>query len=169
VFRFLDNNDTGARFLSRYGHDRTRVAAAMLLTLPGIPCLYTGEEVGAAYEPYKDAQPIAWNDAGELRSWYKRLIALRSQYPALRSRDIRLLGLAQDENVLAYVRPGAKPSDSILVILNYGAQPATVALGDALDPMPRTKFVDLLSGGEVRPAKSGIEVAAWSALVLKPG
>jgi glycosidase len=77
VFRFLGNNDTDPRFRSRYGIGRTRVAAAMLLTLPGIPCLYTGEEVGAAYEPYKNAHPIAWDDVDGLRGWYKRLIALR--------------------------------------------------------------------------------------------
>jgi glycosidase len=77
VFRFLGNNDTGPRFRSRYGIGRTRVAAAMLLTLPGIPCLYTGEEVGAAYEHTKNAHPIAWDDVDGLRGWYKRLIALR--------------------------------------------------------------------------------------------
>ncbi|KRR27598.1 alpha-amylase family glycosyl hydrolase [Bradyrhizobium retamae] len=81
VLRFLENNDTGARFRSRYRLGRTRVAAAMLLTLPGIPCLYTGQEIGAAYEPYKDPRQIAWDDVDGLRGWYQRLIALRRDNP----------------------------------------------------------------------------------------
>ncbi|MBV8696364.1 alpha-amylase family glycosyl hydrolase [Bradyrhizobium sp.] len=170
VFRFLENNDTGPRFRSRYGLDRTRIAAAMLLTLPGIPCLYTGEEIGAAYEPYKGFGPIMWEDVDHLRGWYQRLIALRRDHPALRSRDIRLLDVAPEQNVLAYVRPGKKPSDSILVILNYGAKPAVVALGgDAAGSTQARTFVDLLNGEEVRPEGSGIAIAARSVRILKAG
>lgn len=168
VFRFLDNNDTGRRFLSRYGLARTRVAAAMLLTLPGIPCIYTGEEVGAAYEPYKQSQPIVWKDPDKLRAWYRRLIALRHAYPALRSRKLRLLAVPPNDNVLAYVRTGERASDSIFVILNYGEEAASVSLpSDALGPTQGAKLVDLLSGDEIAPASSGIAVAPYGVLLLK--
>jgi cyclomaltodextrinase len=168
VFRFLENNDTGPRFRSRYGLARTRVAAAMLLTLPGIPGLYTGEEVGATYEPYKDAQPISWNDVDGLQSWYRRLIALRQEYPALRSRDIRMLDVAQGDQVLAYVRRTGIPSDNVLVLLNYGTSPAHLASADLVD-MPRDqKLKDLLTGDEISFDTSGITIAGEAVRILKP-
>jgi cyclomaltodextrinase / maltogenic alpha-amylase / neopullulanase len=169
VFRFLENNDTGLRFLSRYGVGRTRIAAAMLLTLPGIPGLYTGEEVGAAYEPYKHAKPIAWDDIYGLRSWYRHLISLRREYPALRSRDIRMIGVGDGEQVLAYLRPGEKPSDSILVLLNYGPSPAHIAIDPKLAEMLRgTRLADLLTGTDLDVEGSKITIAGESVRILKP-
>jgi glycosidase len=169
VFRFLENNDTGLRFLSRYGVSRTRIAAAMLLTLPGIPGLYTGEEVGAAYEPYKHAQPIAWDDIYGLRSWYRHLISLRREYPALRSPDIRMIGVGDGEQVLAYLRPGEKPSDSILVLLNYGPSPAYIAIDPKLAEMLRgTRLADLLTGNDLDVEGSKIMIAGESVRILKP-
>jgi glycosidase len=168
VFRFLQNNDTGPRFRSRYGLGRTRVASAMLLTLPGIPVLYTGEEVGAAYEPYKDAHQISWSDVDGLQSWYSRLIALRKEHPALRSRDIRMLDVAHGDQVLAYVRRTGNPSDSVLVLLNYGASPAHLATGDLID-MPRDrKLKDLLTGDEISLDAAGITIAGEAVRILKP-
>ncbi len=168
VFRFLENNDTGARFVSRYGEDRARLAAAMLLTLPGIPCLYTGQEVGAAYEPYKETQAIAWDDADGLRSWYRRLIALRREYPALRSRFLRFLEVVPEANVLAYLRPAERPSDSILVILNYGTAPAVVPLRiDGKPLMSGGKLIDLLSGDEIAAHGPNIVVAGHNVRILR--
>jgi cyclomaltodextrinase / maltogenic alpha-amylase / neopullulanase len=128
IFRFLDNNDTGARFITRYGASRTRVAAAMLLTLPGLPALYTGDEVGAAFEPYHESKPINWEDALGMRDWYRRLLALRHGLPALRSAELRWLDLAAGDQVLAYLRPAAHRGDDVVVLLNYGAKTVIVTL-----------------------------------------
>jgi cyclomaltodextrinase len=149
VFRFLDNNDTGVRFVTRHGVPRTRVATTMLLTLPGIPSLYTGQEVGASYEPYKTSVPIGWNDPADLQPWHARLIALRRVHPALRSRDIQFLDISAADLVLAYVRPGTTPDDDIVVLLNYGAEPARIELPkSALRAASSGRLNDLLSGRE---------------------
>jgi cyclomaltodextrinase / maltogenic alpha-amylase / neopullulanase len=146
VFRFLDNNDTGARFVTRHGPLRTRVATAMLFTLPGIVSLYTGQEIGASYEPYKSSDPIVWSDAADLQSWHARLIALRRTHQALRSRDIRFLDIGPPDLVLAYIRPGTTADDDIVVILNYGAEPAHIKLPKAALRGGGAHLLDLLSG-----------------------
>ncbi|HVX91982.1 MAG TPA: alpha-amylase family glycosyl hydrolase [Xanthobacteraceae bacterium] len=150
VFRFLDNNDTGARFIARYGIDRLRVATAMLFTLPGIPSVYTGEEVGAVYQPYRDTKPIDWRDRDGLETWYARLAALRREHPALRSRAIRMLAVAPEERVLAYERKDGS-GERILVLLNFGTSLARVQLpADAADFSGSDAFLDLLTGEAVR-------------------
>jgi hypothetical protein len=91
IFRFINNNDTGARFVTRHGAPMTRLATTMLLTLPGIPGIYMGDEVGAEFEPYASRTPIEWGDAHGLREHHARLIALRQAEPALRSRELSLV------------------------------------------------------------------------------
>ena len=148
ILRFLDNNDTGARFVTRYGLERTRVAAAMLLTLPGLPGLFTGDEIGAQFDPNKKTTPLAWSDSYGLRVWYRQLIHLRLVTPALRSRDIRFVDVAPDSQVLAYMRPGVGATKSVLVLLNYGSSPVRFALPSSQLPIAGAGggFTDLLSG-----------------------
>jgi hypothetical protein len=118
VFRFLNNNDTGERFVSRYGVARTRLAATMLLTLPGLPLLYTGEEVGAEFEPYDEGPMLSWTDPHGLREHYARLVALRRDHAELRSERLEILKTSHPESVLAYLRPGEQRADDIIVLLN---------------------------------------------------
>jgi glycosidase len=67
---FLTNHDM-VRAATQVGGDagRLRVAAAALLTLPGAPFLYYGEEVGLANGPGRDDEqkrtPMPWDAAGE--------------------------------------------------------------------------------------------------------
>jgi cyclomaltodextrinase / maltogenic alpha-amylase / neopullulanase len=172
IFRFMNNNDTGARFITRYGIGRTRVAAAMLLTLPGIPGIYTGDEVGAAFEPYAEGPPITWEDPHGLRPYYTRLISLRRAEPALRTRDLQLVETSHGETVLAYLRPGASPDESLLVLLNYGETPVRAAL-TRTDEVPAMlgsgQVIDLLSGETltVSPDAPILSLPAFGARVLR--
>jgi cyclomaltodextrinase / maltogenic alpha-amylase / neopullulanase len=171
VLRFLDNNDTGERFIARYGLARTRVAAAMLLTLPGLPALYTGDEVGAAFQPYSLGPPISWGDPNGLRAWYARLLFLRRTYPALHGRSIRMLDVAPGDQVLAYIRPAADARNSVLVLLNYGAKPARVALPapEAGPFRPGARLVGLLDGDGIRldGRRPSIRLAGYGVRILR--
>jgi cyclomaltodextrinase / maltogenic alpha-amylase / neopullulanase len=170
VFRFLNNNDTGPRFITRHGAERTRVAAAMLLTLPGLPGLYSGDEMGAAFEPYHPQGPIAWNDAYGLKDWYTRLIALRAHQPALRSRELRVVDVAAADQVLAYLRPASERDAELLVLLNFGGAEATVTLPDELLRAGwHIETIDLLSNAQPVSVRAGpaIVVPGYSARVLQ--
>ncbi len=149
IFRFLNNNDTGTRFIDLYGEGMTRVAAAMLLTLPGVPELYTGDEIGASYLPYDALTPLVWNDDRHpgLREYYRRLIDLRRHTPALHSRDWQRIHVEPSSGMYAYLRtaPGAP---SVLVLLNFADAATTVSvrLTGSLASFAGAKVTDLLSG-----------------------
>ncbi|HYG86606.1 MAG TPA: alpha-amylase family glycosyl hydrolase [Azospirillum sp.] len=155
VFRFLNNNDTGARFITRHGVERARLAATMLMTLPGLPCVYAGDEVGAEYEPYGGPRAIDWTDTHGLTGHYKRLIALRLGENALRSNDFRLVPTSLDDRVLAYRR------GDVLVVLNHAEAAVVVAL-DATGRMD-----DLLTG-ETLTLSGTLTLPAHGVRVLKP-
>lgn len=117
VFRFLNNNDTGPRFLSVHGEERYKLAAAMLLTLPGIACIYMGDEVGLEFKPYDDRCPVRWPENRELRDFHRRLIGLRKDCLAS-FRQLTVLGNDQSEQCLSYVLHGYGPP--LVCTFNFG-------------------------------------------------
>jgi len=128
VLHFLNNNDTGQRFVVTHGLATTRLAAVLLFTVPGIPLVYAGDEVGASFEPYNHPAPIRWTDPDYLLPLYSRLIKLRHDIPALTSPALRMLFTQRDDSVLAYVRGGRGPEEDVTVVINFGAASFTLPL-----------------------------------------
>lgn len=172
IFRFLNNNDTGSRFISTHGVDLYRVAMAMLLTLPGLPCLFTGDEVGAEFLPYENKERIDWSDTYGLRAYVRNLIALRRDHPSLHSRQWVPLETTSEEDLLAYLRHGGPTDPPILVLLNYSdaAMEAEIPRVEGFSAGPT--MTDLLSNERVLTAGAHalkIPIREWSALILREG
>lgn len=93
-----------------------RLASLMQYTLPGVPCVYYGDEVGM--EGYRDpfnrgTFPWGRGDAG-LLEWYRRLGKLRRGCTCLRGGAF--VPLSAEGEVMAYVRRGE--TDSLLCAFN---------------------------------------------------
>lgn len=149
VFRFLNNNDTGERFISRHGVALTRVAAALQFTLPGIPLIYTGDEIGAQFEPYDEGPPLRWQDAAGLTPYYRRLAELRHTTPALWTGRLEWVGNNHEQQVLSYVRGSDEDDSAVLVVLNFSQHPVQVTLAHAdtsAESIPTGQMVNLLTG-----------------------
>jgi glycosidase len=183
VMRFLNNNDTGQRFVSSYGVNFYSTALAMLLTLPGLPCLYTGDEVGAEYQPYSQTGPIDWTDLHGLRDDTKKLIALRRRTPALHSREWLPLSVEPATPLFAYQRRGdggrrlgeradtplssSPPSPLVIVLLNFSGNDVEAAV--ELPEVTAVSFegrdlTDLWSGEPVPAAAGGrvtVAMPSW--------
>jgi glycosidase len=171
VARFLDNNDTGARFVTRHGVAATRVAAVLLHALPGIAIVYTGDEVGAEFEPYQDGPPLSWSDPHGLRPLFRRLARLREELPALRDGALRKVPLVDAPSAFAFLRD-AGARGRALVVLNFGeAARLRLRVPEDAAPLPAR---DALSGRDVAirraaPGEVELDLPARDALLLVTG
>ena len=99
-FEFMENHDE-ARYITEHSPDQTKVAATLLLTMPGIPLIYAGQEVGEESQ----RGVIAWNDDPyNMLGHYGTLLELRRRLPAMSSVDQVLLENTQGEHVYSYGR-----------------------------------------------------------------
>lgn len=173
IFRFLNNNDTAERFITRFGVEMTRVATALLLTLPGVPCLYTGDEIGAEFMPYKNPDAISWDqDRQCLLNYHKKLIALRKNTPALHSRQWQILEVEPRQQVYGYLRWTGGDAKPVLVLLNFfdTVFDAKVNIPPEFDFFTQSsQLLDLLSGMTVavQPDKTlRIQIPPMTAYLL---
>jgi cyclomaltodextrinase len=177
VFRFLNNNDTGPRFLTRYGLDMTRVATALLLTLPGVPCVYVGDEVGAEFEPYKPADSdsggsIVWEDRHGLLAYHRRLLELRRSMPSLRAPGWRPLAMDSAPGLYAYLRHLESDADPVLVVLNFSPDRVEESISlpaEFAGFAGRPTLTDHLAGEQIETgSESSLRIALepWSARIL---
>ncbi len=119
--RYLENHDTG-RFVSLYGVKATRLAAVLLFTLPGIPLVEYGQEVGER----SHRGVVQWTDPYRLRPFYRKLIHLRRRLVALRGRNLKTLHAPASIGSYAYWRWDDR--SGVLVVANFGQQADTLTL-----------------------------------------
>jgi glycosidase len=171
--RFLNNNDTGQRFITTHGVDMYRVASAMLMTLPGVPCLFTGDEVGAEFEPYRESGPIAWPDNHDLRTHFRKLVRLRNEIPSLSHGTWAKIETGPAASIFGYSM--GEGEAAVLVLLNFSDQAATVTIDsrsfDSLLP-DVTSLTDLYADAPIditHGSKEGIPMPAWGIRIFTTG
>lgn len=116
----LDSHDT-PRFRSMAGRNHHHLGVALLMTLPGLPMVFAGDEVGVEGVHSEDGRrPFPWDEAAWDRATlelFRTLIALRRRHPALRSGGLRWLHCADD--VVLYER--ALPDQTLLIQVSRAA------------------------------------------------
>lgn len=103
-----------------------RLAALMQFTLPGVPCIYYGDEAGM--EGYRDPFNRAcypWGSEDKaLLEWYRSLGKMRAESSALKEGGF--IPLAAGDSCMVYVRTDS--SQSLLVAVNASEKPKSVAV-----------------------------------------
>ena len=153
MLNLLDSHDTG-RILSLADGDSELVilALALLLTMPGAPCIYYGTEVDLEGGPDPDSRRgFPWDRVGEpseIGTAIRELIAIRRDEPGLRSGDFERIGPAPGPDFgITYLFARGDGSDRVVVALNHADEADVVPLGDSLSP----KAVHLWGDAQLGP------------------
>jgi glycosidase len=125
--RFLENHDE-TRIAVQYGsYAKTMPMGTMIFTVPGIPMIYSGQEVGYGLgitTPGLDTRRsiIDWNSAGKglLTPHYQRLAWIRATYPAFSTQSMVVLPIAAAAgSMYAYTRPF--PNQNGIAVENFNS------------------------------------------------
>ena len=138
--QYIENHDE-TRYRVECGDAAAAAAGAATFTLPGVPMVYAGQEIGQRGR--RDA--IAWDHArDEVRERYERLLATRADHPALgpegdlerveyhvasgdlSERPIVASGNVHPDDVVAFRRSDGE--ESLIVALNFAPETASVAV-----------------------------------------
>ena len=154
----LDSHDT-ARYISIAGGDRAsvRLATLLLMTMPGAPSVYYGDEIGLPGQnrdedtrrPFPWHAPETWDRA--LLAYHKQLIAMRHAHPALRTGAFKRL--YADDDVYAFARTG--DGEMIVVAANVADAPRTVLI-PAADLLPDGAQLQPLYGADGAGVAGGV-------------
>lgn len=112
--------------LSWESKKRSTLGAAAVLTAPGIPMLFQGQEI-VEDEWFQDTVPLDWSrlePLGGIRTMYRDLIALRRNLSGttrgLSGQTVRVHHVNHNDKLIAFVREKeGGPSDTTVVVLNF--------------------------------------------------
>jgi 1,4-alpha-glucan branching enzyme len=109
---------------------RSTLGAALMLTAPGVPMLFQGQEFLQG-EWFEDTVPLDWDQSEEFHGiirLYRDLIRLRLDHmgvtTGLAGRHIALTRTDQDQKVVVYRRwHEGGPGDEVMVVANFSHEP----------------------------------------------
>ena len=106
-----------------------KMTGAVLLTAAGVPMLYHGQEWGEDLPKVVGKNPIDWSKPSRepwkgILAYYKGLLGLRAQLPALRSRNVKVDRVYGSKRTIVYHR--WKDNEYVVVVANFSRQPQEV-------------------------------------------
>lgn len=134
-----------------FAYSKVKMASAIQFTLPGVPCIYYGDEVGlTGGGDALSRKCYPWGKENEeIFAWYKRLSFIRKQYQYIFS-DGEFQEVNNNDNILSYMR--IKNEDKILIMINNNYD----------DYFIKVTGIDLINNVEINE----INVKAQSAVII---
>ncbi|WP_286217533.1 glycoside hydrolase family 13 protein [Paraoerskovia sediminicola] len=164
-WNMLGSHDTARLRTVVGGPEMVEVAAAVLMTYPGTPVVFAGDELGLEGVNGEHSRvPMPWGrlelqDAAT-HDTYRSLVRLRRESRALREGGMRWVHV--DDDALVYLRETA--DERVLVVAARGPWSGAVVTGLAVDGFPERLFGGVplqVEPDGVRVAGDGPAVGVW--------
>ncbi len=169
--RFTTNHDKNAwdaPAVIRLGSDGLKLATVLVNTIPGVPMIYTGEEVANDRKlSLFEKVDVDWKRPRELGAIYRTLFRLRAEHKALSRGEMIRVPSTDELHTYAFVRSAG--NDRILTVLRFSSDTASVTVTLPMQTLfPGKSYValnDVFSGKQtiVNREENGTVV-----LALKP-
>lgn len=162
-----DENSWNGTEYEKYGAMALPLAV-FSCTWYGIPMIYSGQELPNHKRlAFFTRDPIAWEGAVELHSFYKSLLDLRKNNRALQGdfRNCTMVNLSGEPSnkIIAYLRKSS--SSEVWVMLNLGDQTARITVNDErINGRYRETFTKQLHDTTIEKT---FELPAWGFRVLE--
>ncbi len=160
MISFIENHDGLNRFrVAGVSAVRNRLAQGLLMTLPGIPCLYYGTEIGLLDDagrigpdsesgrmmlfPHIDGPMLKEVVKSDSFADLSKLAALRAKLPILRTGAMIPLWVdnassTEDDGVFAFARAGGDGNSFAVVVVNASASVRVTGMPDHAMQLPPT-------------------------------
>ena len=159
----LDSHDT-ARFRTVVLGDKAAHVAAMtmMLTYPGVPSIFAGDEIGLEGSWGEDSRrTINWEDRSqwdlEFMAQVKNLIKLRKTHDALINGGLRWV--AVEDDFIAYLRESK--DESILTLVARHPVSTKIDIGSFGYSVAKTLFGQEAKGASIAFKSKGATAAVW--------
>jgi len=163
----LDTHDTG-RFATNAAPGTVPVAAGLMMTLPGLPVIFAGDEFGlVGVDGEASRTPIPWGSEGEPAvaerlALYRELVALRHAHPVLSTGGLRWVHV--DDESVVFVREAV--DETLLVLAAKGDADAEIPAGAlpgaaAAEPLVGDATLAVAGDGAVLLSADGPAFAVW--------
>jgi len=166
-FNLLDSHDM-PRFLTCVGNDKSalKLAWLFLMTIPGPPSIYYGDEIGLNGDHDPDCRKsFPWDESHwdkDLFDTLKMAITMRKNNPALRRGTLDQLWNADD--VYGFKR--TLNDETLVVVFNTSKEPRTIEVPYKSDKEPSVLFGQVSGSSSMNgnlkfsiPGRSGVVIA----------
>ena len=137
---------------------KVRVLSTLQYTLPGVPCIYYGDEVGllGGTDPAnRSCYPWGYENL-DLGYHYRMLGVIYDQHPVLKNGELTMLsgrfGISDD--VFAFIRSDEGSDEKVLVLANRSYEDVDVYLGE-IEEAKCGYAIELLRSAEMSPDENG--------------
>ena len=160
-----DENSWNGTEYEKYG-EGARALAVFSFTWHGLPLVYSGQELPNRKRlKFFDKDLIEWKDPIALHAFYKALMQLRSNHPALVAGEAakpQWVSIQGSSEVLAFVRRFG--NSQVLVVLNLSPAAVTIQLTDGY---ASGECIDIFSGKTMQlTLPMTVTLPGWDYLVM---